>query len=99
MLVLVTLLYVLMHFHTIYNIFGLTYKPSAQCQFLSIFVRELQKKVKNKSAQKNPEKYPQWKTLEARRGAGEGPRPVQAAPWRAPGGGRALWPPGPGGHP
>ena len=57
MLVLVIMLYVFMHFHILYNLFGLTYWLSAQCQFLSVFVHALQKKVKNNSAQKNPQNF------------------------------------------
>ena len=90
MLILVILLYVLMHFQTIYNLFVLTYWLSAQCQFMSVFVHALQKKVKNKSARKNPKKYSSQKTPGAQRRTGGGPPPAQAPAWRGQGGGRAT---------
>ena len=77
MLILVILLYVLMHFHIIYNIFWNNLLIQCHVPVFVYFVHALQKKVKNKSAWKIPEKYlkkyPSRKTPEARRRAGGGP--------------------------
>src|SRR4051812_27242428 len=67
MLILLILLYVLMHFHIIYTIFWTNLPIQCPVPVSVCFVRALQKKVKNKSARKNIEKYPSRKTPEARR--------------------------------
>ena len=100
MLLLVILLYVLMHFHIIYNIFWTNLLIQCPVPVRVCFVRALQKKVKNKSDRKIPEKilkkYPSQKTLEARKGPRGGPPPGQAPPWRGQG---VAAPPGRLGHP
>ena len=65
MLLLVILLYVLLNFHLIYNIFWTNLLTQCPVPVTVYFVRALQKKVKNKSAQKIPEKI--LKNIQVRR--------------------------------
>ena len=93
MLLLVRLRYVLMHFHIIYNVFWTNLLTQCPVQFLFVFVRASQKKVKNKSARQNPEKFLkniQVGRLQKPKGFPRGPPPGQAPPWRGQGGGRAT---------
>ena len=57
-----------MHFHIIYNIFWTNLLIQCSVPVFVCFIRALQKRVKNKSARKIPEKYPCQNTPEARRG-------------------------------
>ena len=83
MLILVILPYVLMHLHIIYNIFWTNLLIQCPVPVSFCFVRALQKKVKNKSAWKNPEKIQKDilnRRLQKPEGSPEGGHPLARRP-------------------